>query len=99
MPKKLTIREQRALVRALPTSRKMAVRAHCRACQQRGAGLGDILKSVCRVLGPFAKEIGPTVLRELVIPMLKKKMDGKGLKTPGQGLRLAGQRKPRRRKK
>ena len=58
----------------------------------------DILKSIGSVLGPLVKEVGPTVLKELIVPFIKGKM-GKGLTLPGAGLslpggalRLAGQR-------
>lgn len=91
MPTKLTLAQQRALLRALPASRKNAVRNHCASCQMKGQGFMDILKSVGKALGPIAKEIGPTVLKEFVLPMVKKKM-GMGLSPPGGALRLAGQR-------
>ncbi len=58
----------------------------------RGDGFMDILKSVGSVLGPIARELGPTVLKEFVLPFVKKKLGGKGLSPPGAGLRLAGQR-------
>ena len=51
----------------------------------KGEGFSDILKSIGRVLGPIAKEIGPTVLKEFVLPFLKKKISGNGLKLSGQG--------------
>ena len=74
----------------------------------RGEGFLDVLKSagkfLVKTLGPIAKEVGPTVLKELVVPMLKKKaglglnpagagfaMPSSGLKLAGQGLKLAGQ--------
>jgi hypothetical protein len=57
----------------------------------KGQGFMSILKSIGKVLGPIAKEIGPTVLKEFVLPMVKKKA-GLGLTPPGGALRLAGQR-------
>lgn len=96
---KLTVPEQRALMRALPSHRMAAVKTHCNSCQMKGQGIMDILKSIGSVLGPIVKEIGPTVLKELIIPFIKKKMagggltlPGSGLTLPGSGLRLAGQR-------
>lgn len=91
MPTRLTLPQQRALLRALPASRVNACKRHCQACQMRGEGLKSILKSIGRVLGPVAKEIGPTVLKQFVLPMVKKKL-GMGLTPPGGALRLAGQR-------
>jgi len=91
MPTKLTLAQQRALLRALPASRKNAVKKHCSTCEMKGEGFMDILKSIGKVLGPIAKEIGPTVLKEFILPFIKKKA-GMGLKVPGGSLRLAGQR-------
>lgn len=87
--KKLTSAQQRSLLRALPTTRKNACKKHCQACQMKGSGIKDILKSIGNVLGPIAKEIGPTVMKEFILPMLLKKLKGEGR---GSGLRLAGQR-------
>ncbi len=100
MPTKLSLAQQRAMLRALPKHRKMAVKKHCQSCQMRGEGISDILKSVGSVLGPIFKEVGPTVLKEFVVPFIMKKIEkkisgskkGDGLKIPGSGLRLAGQR-------
>ena len=98
MPTRLTLPQQRALVRALPAHRMMAVKKHCNSCQMKGQGLMDIMKSIGSVLGPIIKEVGPTVLKELIVPFIKGQM-GKGLHIPGGGLslpggslRLAGQR-------
>ena len=90
MPTKLTKAQQKALLKALPAHRKNAVKAHCQ--QMKGEGFMDILKSVGSVLGPIAKEVGPTVLKEFVLPFVKKKIEGGGLSLPGGALRLAGQR-------
>ena len=70
----------------------------------RGEGFMDILKSIGGVLGPIAKEVGPTVLKEFILPFVKKKIAGKGLSPAGGAhgmglspaggaLRLAGQGK------
>lgn len=83
--KRLSVREQRKLIKALPSHRRTAVKKHCQLCQQRGEGLGDILKSIGRVLGPISKEVGPTVLKELIVPLIKKKISGGALKLAGQG--------------
>lgn len=91
MPTRLTLPQQRALLRALPASRKAACKKHCQACQMRGEGLMDMLKSVGRVLGPIAKEVGPIVLKQFILPFIKKKFTGGRYKT-GAGLRLAGRR-------
>ena len=52
----------------------------------------SILKSVGNSLGKIGKEIGPTVLKEIIAPILvaKYKQKGKGLTLPGGGLTLPG---------
>ena len=85
MPTKLSLPQQRALIRALPASRKNAVKRHCQTCSMRGDGFMDILKSVGKVLGPIVKEIGPTILKEFVVPFIKKKVSGGGVRLAGQG--------------
>tara|TARA_R110000764_G_scaffold10527_1_gene32079 strand:- start:469 stop:828 length:360 start_codon:yes stop_codon:yes gene_type:complete len=93
MPTRLTNPQQRALLNALPAHRKNAVKSHCQSCQMRGEGFMDILKSIGGVLGPIAKEVGPVVLKEFILPFVKKKIAGKGLSPAGGSLRLAGQGK------
>tara|TARA_R110000803_G_scaffold3847_2_gene13133 strand:- start:4194 stop:4469 length:276 start_codon:yes stop_codon:yes gene_type:complete len=89
MVKRLSLTEQRKLVKALPVSRINAVKKHCKSCDMRGEGLMDILKTVGKILGPVAKELGPTVLKEIIAPFIKKKIKkrygGKGLKLAGRG--------------
>ena len=95
MPTRLTTPQQRALLRALPPHRKAAAKSHCQKCQMQGEGIMSILKSIGKVLGPVAKEIGPVVLKEFIVPFIKKKIAGKGLSPAGSGLKLAGQGKKR----
>ena len=103
---KLTLPQQRTLYNALPTNRKMALKKHCNSCEMRGEGIKDIMKKIGDVLGPIAKELGPKVLKEIIVPLLmnyaKEKAGlsgtgvataGKGLSPAGGGLRLAGQGK------
>ena len=96
---RLSLPEQRNMIRALPSHRLMQVKNHCEMCQMKGQGISEILKSISSVLGPIIKEVGPTVLKELVIPFIKKKMSGKGLSPAGMGLKLAGQGKKRKKPK
>ena len=99
MPTRLTTPQQRELLKALPPTRKKAVKTHCQSCQMKGEGIMDIIKSVGAVIGPIAKEIGPTVLKEFVLPFVKKKIEarnkpvGSGLTPAGGALKLAGQGK------
>ena len=98
MPTRLTNSQQKALLNALPAHRKNAVKSHCQSCQMQGEGIMDILKSIGGVLGPIAKEIGPTVLKEFILPFIKKKMAGDGLSPAGGALKLAGQGKKKKMK-
>lgn len=99
---KLTKAQQKALIKALPAMHKASAKQHALALHMQGHGIMDIVKSIGSFLGPIAKEVGPTVLKEFVLPFLKKKMEGNGLALPGQGLslpgkglKLAGQGKPK----
>ena len=91
--------QQRSLINSLPASRKIAVKKYCRACQQSGDGIQDILKKVGAFLGPIAREVGPKILKEFIIPLLLKEakqkygIDPSGSGKPGGALRLAGQGK------
>lgn len=90
--KKLSPSQQMKMLKALPAHRKNAVKAHCKACQMKGQGIADILKTIGSVLGPIISEVGPTVLKSFILPFIKKKLAGNGLRLGGAGLRLAGQR-------
>ena len=101
---KLSKDQQRALLEALPHSRKMVIRKKCHDCQMRGEGMSEILTSVTAYLGPIAKKAGPIVVREFIIPYVLQKIERRLEKfinnQNGSGLRLAGQRgRGRRRKK
>tara|TARA_R110000823_G_scaffold41021_2_gene108287 strand:- start:439 stop:888 length:450 start_codon:yes stop_codon:yes gene_type:complete len=87
---KLNLKQQRALIKALPAHRINDVKKHCKSCQMKGQGIGAILKSIGSVLGPIAKEVGPTVLKELVLPFVKYKLTGSGTHLAGKGTKLAG---------
>jgi hypothetical protein len=82
---KLTVAQQKKLIRALPPVKLAQVKTHCELCQMQGKGIGDIVKSVGRLLSPIVKELGPVAIRELVIPFLKKKLSGGGLRLAGAG--------------
>ena len=58
-----------------------------------GHGITDIVKKVSDFLGPIVKTVGPTVLKEFIVPYIQKKMAGNGMSPAGNGLKLAGQGK------
>jgi hypothetical protein len=83
---KLTITQQKALLKTLPQSKKNAIRRHCQSCSMRGEGLMDILKSAKKHLGPLSSVIGPFSWKHYIRPWIKKKTGmGRGLKLVGQG--------------
>tara|TARA_R110000772_G_scaffold53495_1_gene122401 strand:+ start:10929 stop:11138 length:210 start_codon:yes stop_codon:yes gene_type:complete len=53
----------------------------------RGDGFMDILKKVGQSLGAVGKVLGPTVLKEIVAPLVLKKYGGSGLTLPGGSMR------------
>jgi hypothetical protein len=89
----LTLAQQRAIVRAIPKTTKHELKQHCQRCEQSGSGILDVLSSAGKFLtksvGSLASKIGPTVLKELVYPMLRKKV-GLGIRPAGRGIRPAG---------
>lgn len=91
--KKATKKEQRLMYDALPESRKKALAKHCKSCEQRGEGIMDVLKNIGKFLGPVAKELGPVVLKEILLPLIKQKAGVKG-----SGLKLAGEGKKKKKK-
>ena len=95
MPQRLTVAQQRSLYRALPPSRKMLVKKTCKECQMKGDGFMDILKKVGRALGAVGKELGPTVIKEIVAPLVLKKYGGYGLTLPGGGKKKIAPKKRR----
>lgn len=103
---RLTVAQQRKLLKALPAHRVSSVRKVCK--EQGGSGIKDVMAKARKALGPLAQEIGPTVLKEFVMPMIMKKISGGALRKQsagtarfcrGSGLRLAGQRGVGKRKK
>ena len=91
--KRLTKIQQRAILNGLSAARKMAVKKYCRKCEQQGNGISDILKKVKAFLAPIIADVGPTVLKEFIVPLLIKKakeQHGLGLSVAGGGLGLAG---------
>ena len=96
MPKRLTIIQQRGILNALPPARKLAIKRHCMVCQQKGAGLKDILANIGNILGPIAKDIGIKALKDFIFPFLMQMkaqagQAGRGISLAGSGLKLAGQ--------
>ena len=93
MKKRLSQIQQRAMLKAMPETRKIALKKYCRVCQQKGNGIQEIMKKVGDFLGPIMKEVGPKVLKEFLLPFMIKKAKehyGLGLHTAGGGLGLAG---------
>ena len=77
------------LMKSLPPSVKMAMKKECEKCAMKGMGLKDIFKKIRSVFEPVIKAVGPTVLKEVIVPLIKKKV---GAGKCGGSLYLAGQR-------
>lgn len=98
MPR-LSQEKQRAVLNSLSSNRKMSLKRYCRGCQQKGDGVKDVVKKAYDFLGPIAREVGPKVLKEFIIPLLLKEakqkygIDPGGSGKPGGALKLAGQGK------
>ena len=93
MKKRLSLTHQRAMLQAMPETRKKALKKYCRVCQQKGDGIKEVMKKVGDFLGPIMKEVGPKVLKEFLLPFMIKKAKehyGLGVYPAGAGLGLAG---------
>ena len=107
MSVKLSKQEQMALLNAMPAEqkKKLVKMVESELENQSGEGWWDSIKSfgmkalpiLKEVAGPIATFVGPIILKEFLLPMLKAKFGGGGLKLSGQGkkkgsgLGLAGQ--------
>jgi len=90
------------LVKSLSPSQKEEIK---KALSMGGNGIKEVVQKVSATLKPIIKVVGPVLLREILLPALKKKImgegkkclscktGGKGLKTAGGALRLAGQKR------
>jgi len=96
---KLTKADKVRMVKNLSPSQKATLRRHMGNGSMSGAGFLDFLKKIPSGLASVVKAVGPTILKEVLVPLAKSKMGlgmkGKGLKPSGGGLRLAGQRSKR----
>jgi len=84
---KLNRNQKMSLLRGMPPCKKQKCRLICRNGRMKGEGIRDILKKVQNFLGPIARTVGPVVLKEFLLPYLKKKFNsgGNGLKLAGSG--------------
>ena len=99
MSKKLSKEEQMALLNAMsPEQKKKLVKmVESELENQSGEGWWDSIKSfgqkalpiLKEVAGPIATFVGPIILKEFLLPMLKAKFGG-GLKLSGQGKKKKG---------
>jgi len=103
MSKKLTKAQQLALLQSLTPAQRKLVKAHFYKNAQAGMGIVDSIagfaSKAAPILGPIASVVGPMVLKEFILPFLKKKFGGSGyynakkgavMKPMGNGLGLAG---------
>ena len=96
---KLTKADKINLVKNLSASQKAKLKKHLIEHQMSGKGMSgsgflDFLKKVGNTLLPVVKAVGMPILKEILVPLAKSKL-GLGLKPSGGGLRLAGDRRPR----
>lgn len=94
---KLTKADKVKLIHSLSAGQKAQLRKHLRDHQMAGKGMSgtgfmDFLKKIGSTLAPVVKAVGPTILKEVLVPLAKSKL-GLGLKPSGGSLRLAGQRR------
>ena len=89
----LPIQKQRELVNNMSGKHRALLKKYCQACQHNGNGIDEILEKVKVFLKNIAIEVGPKVMKELIVPFLIKKAKehmGLGLNVAGNGLNVAG---------
>ena len=100
--KKLSKEEQMSLISAIPESRLLEAGKifNTPGGMMCGKGVGDdILRWLGKNIGPIFKELSNVVIKEILIPLVKKKVGlglnpaGMGMSRPSAGLKLAGQGK------
>ena len=94
---KLTRADKVKLIHSLSAGQKAQLRKHLHEHQMAGKGMSgtgfmDFLKKIGSTLAPVVKAVGPTILKEVLVPLAKSKL-GLGLRPTGGGLRLAGQKR------
>ena len=104
MALRLNKKQKMALLDNLSVAKLRSVKKCCGECAMKGDGIGDILKSVMKVLGPVSRTVGPLVLKKWLIPFLEKQAKGSGLALSGGSkcggaLKLSGQGGKRKKKK
>lgn len=92
--KKLNLAQQRMLVKMMSPSDKANLKSIVNQMEMGGAGFFDIVKSIGKNIAkvglPILKEVGPTILKEIVLPMVKNKLAGNGKPKKGRGINIAG---------
>jgi hypothetical protein len=87
----LTLANQRKLTKMLSESDKSRMKSTVVQMQGQGFSFSDIISKIKSVVNnPIVKEIGSTVLKEVVVPFVQRKMSGNGTQISGSGVRLAG---------
>ena len=74
--------------KGLPAMKRHSLMRSCESCAQKGSGemLGKITNFFKSMFShPIAKEIATTVMKEVIMPAIKRKMAGNGLRLPGAG--------------
>ena len=102
---KLSVAQQKALMKSLSSTQLNHMKRHCLACKMSGGGLGDMWRSVKNTFKkaiPWIGEVGGKVFKDVLLPkitdkvlpiagkLLSKVLGGSGYH--GSGLRLAGQK-------
>jgi hypothetical protein len=102
---KLSVAQQKALMKTISASQLNHMKRHCLACRKMGGnGLGDIFRSIknkFKSAVPFIGDIGQKVLKDVLLPKILPFAKNKLLPIAGNvlsklisgsGLKLAGQR-------
>jgi hypothetical protein len=69
----LSERQNIILLSKVPIAKLNKISALVMRGQQSGRGVGDIISTAMKILGPLAKKFGPMVIEKIIMPLLRGK--------------------------
>ena len=87
--KRPTLSESKLMLMGVPKSKLKDIKVLTLNGIQQGQGIGSIVSGAMKLLGPLAKQYGPMVIKNIIIPLISS-----GIKSVPEVIKLF-QRKPK----